>query len=305
MIKSAGSNCCRWWIYQRERFPIVGHGLLILCFSFCALSFSAQLRGSSLPALPVFLVAFVSCFFSFLHLRIADEFKDYEEDSAFRPYRPVPRGLVTLQELGVLWALTAIIQLLLALWLNAWLVVVLLMTWFYLALMSHEFFARKWLKAHPITYMWTHMLIMPLIDFYATACDWVPSGEGIPSGLFMFVVVSFFNGMVIEIGRKIRAPEDEEAGVETYSALWGRKHAVWVWLAMMGITAISGIVAATLIAYVWVPLSIFAIQLLIAAWVGFRFLKDPVSKHSSGFEKMSGIWTLVLYSSLGIFPLFQ
>ena len=36
----------------------------------------------------------------FLQLRIADEFKDFAEDSRFRPYRPVPRGLVTLTELG-------------------------------------------------------------------------------------------------------------------------------------------------------------------------------------------------------------
>jgi 4-hydroxybenzoate polyprenyltransferase len=37
-----------------------------------------------------------------------------------------------------------------------------------------------------------------------------------------FFWVSFFNGTVLEIGRKIRAPQDEEAGVETYSFLWGR-----------------------------------------------------------------------------------
>lgn len=31
-------------------------------------------------------------------VRIVDEFKDYEEDCEYRPYRPVPRGLITLKD---------------------------------------------------------------------------------------------------------------------------------------------------------------------------------------------------------------
>ena len=34
----------RWWVYQSERFPVVGHGLLIAAFSFSGLSFSHLLR---------------------------------------------------------------------------------------------------------------------------------------------------------------------------------------------------------------------------------------------------------------------
>src|ERR1043165_2887292 len=102
----------RWWIYQRERFPIFGHGPLILAFSFSAVSYSRMLRGVAgfPPVLPT-VVAFVSCFFFFLQLRIADEFKDKVEDGRFRPYRPVPRGLVTLRQLGVVFVLAAGIQL--------------------------------------------------------------------------------------------------------------------------------------------------------------------------------------------------
>ena len=90
----------RWWVYQRERFPVLAHGPLILAFSSSALSFSALLRGAREWPRPAALVAaFVTCLLFFLQLRIADEFKDFEEDSRWRPYRPVPRGLVTLREL--------------------------------------------------------------------------------------------------------------------------------------------------------------------------------------------------------------
>ncbi|MEI8196373.1 MAG: hypothetical protein WCI73_10730, partial [Phycisphaerae bacterium] len=79
----------RWWIYQRERFPIAGHGPLILAFSFSAVSYSRMLRGvPGLPALIPAAIAIVSCFLFFLQLRIADEFKDFTEDSQYRPYRP-------------------------------------------------------------------------------------------------------------------------------------------------------------------------------------------------------------------------
>ncbi len=217
----------RWWIYQRERFPLLGHTPLVAAFSFSAVAYSSLLRGeAALPLLTTWLVAFLTSLAFFLQLRIADEFKDFDEDSRFRPYRPVPRGLVTLRELGGIGALLALVQLTLAIWLHQPLVIVLVGTWVYLALMSHEFFMRDWLKARPITYLWTHMLIMPLIDLYATACDWsVAYGEvslaAVPDGLYWFLIVSFCNGIVIEIGRKIRAPQDEEEGVETYSVLWG------------------------------------------------------------------------------------
>ena len=84
----------RWWTYQRERFPLAAHGPLIAAFSFCAVSYSRMLRGETgLPPWPALLTAFVICLLFFLQLRIADEFKDIEEDTRWRPYRAVPRGL--------------------------------------------------------------------------------------------------------------------------------------------------------------------------------------------------------------------
>ena len=71
----------RWWVYQRERFPIFQHGLLVLAFSFSALTFSRLLRGEeSFPPLLVAAMAFSTAITFFFQLRIADEFKDIEED---------------------------------------------------------------------------------------------------------------------------------------------------------------------------------------------------------------------------------
>ncbi len=292
----------RWWIYQHERFPLLAHGPLILAFSLSAICFSSLLRGAGhFPAWPVVAVAFVSCLISFLHLRLADEFKDFDEDSRYRPYRAVPRGLVSLRELGVLWVITGAIQLVIALLLDWRLLGLLLVTWIYLGLMSKEFFCRSWLKSHPFTYMWTHMFIMPLIDFYATSCDWLLHTGRPPHGLYWFVLVSFLNGFIIEIGRKIRAPQDEETGVETYSVIWGRRQAVQAWLLAMTLTFAGAVMAAVQITFLVPVAGLMGTILLISVIFGVRFLRQP--KNGKPFELLSGLWTLCLYLSLGIIPL--
>lgn len=294
----------RWWTYQRERFPLFAHGAMILSFSFCAVSYSKMLRDSAgAPSAASVVVAFVSCFLIFLQLRIADEFKDFEEDSKYRPYRPVPRGLVTLRELAALFALAAAVQLCLALWLKPMLAVVLLGVWTYLAAMSKEFFIGGFLRPRLMLYMVTHMAIMPQIDFYATSADWMPAGVGPPGGLLWFLAASFFNGMVIEVGRKIRAPSDEEHGVQTYSVAWGILRAVCLWWGVVALTYVCAVAAAARIHFAAPVAAILGVMLAATVALGVVFLRRPDSGRGKWIERISGLWTLVLYLSLGALPL--
>lgn len=242
----------------------------------------------------MFLVAFVTCFIFFLQLRIADEFKDAEEDAVYRPYRPVPRGLIALRQLGWLFVLGAIIQLSLALWFSPKLLIILIIAWLYLALMSVEFFCRDWLKARPITYLWTHMLIMPIVDLYATACYWQPSLDSPPKGLLWFLAASFTNGLVIEFGRKIRTPGDEETGVPTYSKLWGPQKATRAWIICLNFTFVFALLAAVQVDAVLPVAGILSLFL-----ITFAFLQKPGKR----LELLSALWTLALYLTLGILPL--
>jgi 4-hydroxybenzoate polyprenyltransferase len=301
----------RWWTYQRERFPLFGHGPLVAVFSVSAVCFSTLLRAGageavSWPRAGALVTAFVCCLLMFLQLRIADEFKDFKEDLEFRPYRPVQRGLVTLRQLAVLFIVCAGIQLALAGLRSPRLVLLLLIAWAYLALMSKEFFVEAWLRARPITYLWSHMFIMPLIDLFATGCDWTatPSGRpGSPAGLAFFLGASYFNGVVIEIGRKIRSPMDEERGVRTYSVLWGARRAVGAWLFAMFMTGGLASGAAWWIGTAWWFPVVAGVLLLGAAGVSIRFLKDQAPGAGKRIETASGLWTILLYLSLGIIPL--
>ena len=295
----------RWWIYQRERFPLVAYGILIAAFSSSAVGYSSLLRDSGLPARSSLLVAFASSFLFFLQLRILDEFKDFEEDAQYRPYRPVPRGLVTLRELGRVGLVAAGIQAALAVALDRRLVLLLVGTWIYLLLMARELFVGEWLKARPALYLWSHMLIIPIVTLYATACDWSVAGTGVPDGVGVFLMASFFNAIGIEIGRKVRAPADEEHGVTTYSAAWGARWAVCGWMLALSTAAALALVAAARITFVTPVAFIVAVSLSTAATIAWRFLQWQRRADARRIEHMSAVWTLLMYLSLGVAPLFM
>ncbi|HEX2099705.1 MAG TPA: UbiA family prenyltransferase, partial [Candidatus Synoicihabitans sp.] len=259
-------------------------------------------------------VAFVVSLASFMLLRIADEFKDAEEDARYRPYRPVPRGLVTLRELKRIGIALAVLQAASALALSAIapaatgfdlrLLGLLVLAWVYFALMSHEFFAREWLKARPVVYLFSHMGIMPLVDWFATGCDWVPAGVAMPRGLFWFLAASFCNGLVIELGRKIRTPAQEEPGVDTYTRLWGQPIAVGAWLTALAATFACAWVAGQRIGFAPMIGSILGLLFAGALLLAIAFLRSPhQGKLAKSFEAAAALWTLALYVSLGVIPL--
>lgn len=290
----------RWWVYQRERFPLLSFGLLAAVLAYSVLCFSALAAGASVPPdAQVFIPATLSVFLFFALMRIADEFKDCEDDRRHRPYRPVPRGLVKLEELGRIGAIAALGQLLLAAWFDPEIVSLLFLAWLYLGLMTVEFFVPKWLKARPFAYLVSHMPMVGFITLYASAHYWLPGRGGPPSGLIWLIAASVFFGTMLEIARKIRAPIDEEPGVDTYTRVWGRRRAVLAWLSAFGLAGISALAAATLIGITpefALGLGALSSAALLSSW---QFLRRPAGQRARRIEALSGVVTLAAYAGLG------
>lgn len=294
----------RWWIYQRERFPLFAHGMLIAVFSLSAVTYSALARGqSSGPSWPAFLAAFVTTFLFFVQLRVADEFKDIDDDTRFRPYRAVPRGLVSLRELGWIGYAGLPVQVALALWLDPGLLKPLAFALLYLHLRNKEFYVRTWLKAHPFAYMASHLPILPAMLNYAVACDWLPAGAPPPSGLAWFLIVGLFNGAAYEIARKSRAPQDEEKGVETYTFLWGSRNAVLAWWFSILLMGVGAWQCGTVLQVGTPMLGLMTLMVLSAAACAWHFLRQPVTVRARRLESLTRFWTLVVYLALGPVPL--
>lgn len=286
----------RWMTYFRERFPPLEYAVALGVFSFGTLAYSAASAGlAEFPGAYPSFVAFAVAFLTFLQLRIHDEFKDYEEDCRYRPERPVPRGLVTLESLNRLMVFAAGTQFALSATLGAPLVVVLAAILAYSWLMRVEFFARAWLKNHAGAYVLSHMLIVPLVTLYVALCG---ATAGIDR-LAWYLAFSYFNFCVFEVGRKIWAPEEERPGVETYTALWGPFRAVAAWLGAIYAAAVTGAVAAHAVGAA-VPFGITALAIgVVTTAISFRFVWRPASVKGSWFRAFSALWFLGMHVVLG------
>lgn len=288
----------RWRLYFRERFPLPLQGPVIAVFSSSVFVYALAIQsGSGRPSLTAGVAAFVVVLLVFLQLRILDEFKDYEQDMRFRPYRPVPRGIVTLRELGWLGVVAAIVQAAASALVSTRALLALAVVWVYAGLMAAEFFVPAWLEAHPLAYMASHMVVLPLIVIYVATC----AGAETPAmPLTWLAGMSYLSFCVFEIGRKIRAPADEEPGVDTYSALWGRRPAVIAWLsAMAGAGAFAALAARHVGAWP-VAAGLAAAVIAVAAAAGIRFLADPRPRRGGWFFALSGVWLVVMYLALGV-----
>ena len=94
--------------------------------------------------------------------------------------------------------------------------------------MFKEFFVRDWLKRHFLVYASTHMLIMPLLaivifSFATRQYPWEASGW-----FWLYSFVGFFVVFNLEVSRKIRAPEEEIEGVDSYTKIFGTYGAAYL-----------------------------------------------------------------------------
>jgi 4-hydroxybenzoate polyprenyltransferase len=296
----------RLYIYQKERFPILGHGLLVAAFSFSAISYSRICRGvEGFVSLKIFLVGAFTTVSLFFLVRVFDEFKDKEEDALYRKYLPVPRGLVSLKELKILGIITVALQVILNLIFFPKMLLIYFVIIAYLCLMGKEFFIPKWLKKHQFWYVVSHMFIIPLVDIYASGLDWVLGDVKAPIGLIFFFAVSYMNGIVLEIGRKIKSPGKEEDGVNSYTKMLGANKAPSLWIGVLFITFCLAVFSAHFAGYGKIGLLVLSIFFVACSIPAILFLNKKNIKTAKNIELSSALWTIAMYLSLGGFPMLQ
>ena len=294
----------RFYIYQKERFPILGHGLLVASFSFSAIAYSRICRGvTGFVDWKTYGVGIFTTITLFLLVRIFDEHKDAEDDALYRKDLPVPRGLVTLTELRNIGIVVAALQILVNLYFFPKMLWIYFVVIGYLSLMGKEFFIADWLKKHQFWYVTSHMFIIPLVDIYASGLDWLLEDAAAPKGLLFFFAVSYMNGIVLEIGRKIRTPEQESEGVLTYSAMFGAKKATYLWILIVFITLLCSIAAANYAGYGMLVFYVLLGFFLLCLAIGLYFLKNPGQKSAKAIEIASAVWTIAMYLTLGGVPM--
>jgi 4-hydroxybenzoate polyprenyltransferase len=296
----------RLYIYQKERFPLLGHGLLVASFSFSAISYSRICRGAEgFVSWPTYLVGIFITITLFMLVRIFDEFKDAEDDAMYRKHLPVPRGLISFRELRTIGIVLVILQITVNLLFFPKMLIIYFSIIAYLSLMGKEFFVAEWLKKHQFWYITSHMFIIPLIDIYASGLDWLLEGVDAPKGLLFFFAVSYMNGIVLEIGRKIRTPEKEATGVLTYTSMLGATKAITLWIAVLFVTFCLGVAACHYAGYGTMAFIVLGIIFILCLIPALLFLKNKTEKLSKAMELASALWTISMYLSLGGIPMLQ
>jgi 4-hydroxybenzoate polyprenyltransferase len=275
-----------------------------MAFTFSAISYSRLSRGAEgFVTWDTYLIGCLAAFTLFFLVRVFDEFKDKEDDAKNRKYLPVPRGLIKLKELRVLGIAIVVIQITVITIFQTKMLYLYLIVLAFLCLMGVEFFVPKFLKPRQILYISSHLLIFPLLDMYSSGLDWQLSGQQPHVGLVFFFVVSYLDGLLVEFGRKMRATEDEEENVVSYTGMWGIKGAITIWLSTLFVTLFFAILAAQYAGYGTIAIIILGSLALITMIPAILFLKNPNKKTAKGMEHISGIWTVGMYLSLGGIPM--
>jgi 4-hydroxybenzoate polyprenyltransferase len=285
----------RFAAYLNERFPPLGNVLLILTY-YSSNQFLA--RALTEPGTRMHydlwsLAGMVMLVLFFFHIRVFDEHKDFEEDCRHYPHRVLQSGRITLRHLKIAGAIAILTGLALCIARGPAALVAWGIAFAFSLLMLKEFFAADFLKRHFILYATSHMLLMPLLALlvYSYATRRMPWTA--PGWFIVYAFVGFFVTFNWEVSRKIRAPEQEIDGVDSYSKIFGMYGAAYIVLAIRAID--SAMVAAVgwhLGFSSWFYIALVVLYLVCLA--GFaRFRSRPTAKAAKMMEVYAGAYMIV------------
>jgi 4-hydroxybenzoate polyprenyltransferase len=292
----------RLFAYLSERFPVLGHGILIFAY-YSSSQFLA--RTLTEPGRPMHydlssLLGGITLFLFFFHLRVFDEQKDYADDCLHYPHRVLQSGVITLRDLKMLGGIAIALESALCAWRGPAVLVAWSAAFAFSLLMLKEFFMGDWLKEHFLAYATSHMLIMPLLSLlvfsFATGrWPWTA-----PPWYWMYACVGFFVTFNWEVSRKIRAPEDEIEGVDTYTRVFGTYGAAYVVLLIRVIdTALVSLVGWHLGLSPWFYAALVA--LFAVSLVGFYQYRFHTSrKTAKRMETYAGMYIIAFDLILAI-----
>jgi 4-hydroxybenzoate polyprenyltransferase len=120
----------------------------------------------------------------------------------------------------------------------------------------------------------------------------VITGETTVTGsMVLYILLATFSSLAFEIGRKVRAPEDEKEGQDTYTKALGIPPTVALLAVLL---VLSGGVASAMVSTPWAGLSVFVLAVLAIGLV-FRFVFSSTSRGAKKVEAATTFFALLLY----------
>ena len=289
------------WAWLMERYPpgiIVLHALAYMT----CISVSMFLSSPDGLTYLYFREALgIIVFFMFpLILRIIDEHKDFETDLLLHPKRVLQRGDTTLPILRSIAIGCSVVQMAFCLFVDGGVGVVTCLwvcTMLYALLMGKEFFCGVWLEKRMMLYAISHQLITPLSVLWFCSISVTPE---LPSyEIWGFALLCLLGTFSYEISRKIRPPEDEREGLDSYTKALGKWQAPLLVLYVFGMMSSGtplwmhsvGLTSGLGVGFFVVNGMIFALCALCC----LQFIRTPKKSWAKGIEALSGVVILWVY----------
>lgn len=279
-----------FYLYQKERFPVVVLGL-----SFLPAILSSGAVVATQVELKFVLIALIVSIAYLLHVRIIDEFRDYEHDLRHHKERPVSSGIISLNELKVInWL--AIITVPLASFYSspgALLIAVAMLLYSYFA--RKEFFLGLQFRRYFYLYNAVNLVQMLLLQIlvYIIAN---------PSFSFTTLVTVHFlftttGTIIFEFLRKVKSPGNDGTGKDTYTWFLGLNNALLIYAAFATFNILLFVKAMFLIQAeitYWIPV---VIALVIGTYSTLFINKMRKEEKTNQLMQLS---FMVMYGSFNI-----
>jgi len=227
----------RWLRFINERFSPWTYIPMILLFVSMNGSFGTRLSGKTWVNWHLaFVIPLIMSFF--FRMRLFDEIKDYKTDINVNPTRPLPRGLLRINQVKKMIFALIVIELPLAGSLGLPVLAAYVIGLCFSLLMYNEFFLSDFLRNRLTTYAVSHTFVSVLLGFITSlALVVIPNTLTIEPGIaFFFANWSLFN--LFEFARKSFSKIEERENVQTYSSLFGIRGAWMLSLSQMIFTHI-------------------------------------------------------------------
>jgi 4-hydroxybenzoate polyprenyltransferase len=284
----------RFAVYLKERFPLQQFIILSIFLGGCASILAQNISQQNYQILKIFLTSAALLFFLF-RLRLFDEFKDYKHDKKYYPSRPVPRGLISFNELKILIFTTLIFEIIVSLANGTTSFILYLIALLYSLLLLKELFINNWLRKHFTTYIAVHEILAFFLIFYLFSLN-VKNLEQILNLNYLlysiFLVSILFS---LEVARKIRPRNLEIASKDTYTAQYGIKNAsrLLIFIASFGFLSLAVTLYKINMFTVWTFLPNLIILIFLIKSLN-NFQNSPIKKSSARVFLSTAVYAIML-----------
>ncbi len=208
----------RWIIFIKERFEPISHTIMIFSFVLANAAMAYAVNSFEIKTRPLYISGvFALVWLVFFHMRLFDDIKDYETDRIVNKDRPLPRGVLTINEFGSGILVCIVLELILSAALGFKIFTAYTVVCGFTLIMRQEFFIGDWMRPKMELYAATHTFsasMLGLLIYCALTGAFI---NEIPAAYLLIALSNWFVFNVFEFGRKTFSADEERAGVDSYS----------------------------------------------------------------------------------------